>query len=224
MSDNSQHQQELELARWFLLSVRRHVLKAQWEDADRGYADESGLSLDQQQQLAESFLQDRSALQSLRLVLRAPELQNRLIRFGEVRDIQQQQLTEDSKAYLHAEQLLLQAAQPAHRNKQAALASVSTNRPTIASRRAARRAAQVQSLLEGEANTPETGEGSKAGSNNSNEMSDAEFDYLQRALAENDSEVAGRRNRFRINPDHLSLLYGVLAGLLLFVMVNWLIL
>lgn len=224
MPENSQHLEELELARWFLLSVRRHLLKAQWEDADCGYAEESGFSLDQQQQLAESFLQDRSARQSLRLVLGAPELQKRLINFGQVRDMQQLQLTETSKAYLHAEQLLLQAAQPAHGNTQTEQASLSNNRPTIASRRAARRAAQVQVQLAGEAKPSETSERGNVGGTLNNEMSDAEFRYLQKALTQNDSKAVGRHNKFRINPDHLSVLCGVLAGLLLFVIVNWLIL
>ena len=222
MSENAEHHQELELARWFLLSVQRHRLKAEWEDADGDYEEESGLSPDQQQHLAESFLQDRSALQSLRLVLRAPELQNRLIKIGQSRDLQQLQISDTSKAYLHAEHLLSQIEPPANEDDQSTQEISPTELPTIASRRAARRAAPVQSTSSDEVVTPrdESGEGAGAG----NEMSDAEFSYLQKALAENEVEVVRRRRRLRINPDHLSLFYGVLAGLLLFVLVNWLIL
>lgn len=221
MSENAKHR-ELELARWFLLSVKRHLLKAEWSDTGGDYAEESGLSLERQQQLAETFLKDRSALQSIRLVLRAPELQNRLIRFGQNRDLQRLQVANTSKAYLRAESLLLPGEQPVNEIGKPSQESSPADLPTIASRRAARRAAPEQPASTDEVLTPrvDAGNRDKAG----NEMSDAEFSYLQKALAGDEVEVVGRRPRLRINPDHLSLFYGVLAGLLLFVLVNWLIL
>jgi len=222
MSENAEHHQELELARWFLLSVQRHRLKAEWGEADGDYEEESGLSPDQQQHLAESLLQDRSALRSLRLVLRAPELQNRLVKIGQSRDLQQLQITDTSKAYQHAEHLLSQIAPPANEDDRSTQENSPTELPTIASRRAARRAAPLQPTSIDAAAPPRDGSGE--GADADNEMSDAEFSYLQKALAENEVEVLGRRRRLRIKSDHLSLFYGVLAGLLLFVLVNWLIL
>ena len=198
-----------ELARWFLLSVCQHLEAGDWLSA----ADCSlpGPVLDN---LVASYLADRSARQSLIMVLKDSRYRYQLVRFGRNRDHQQRQLSDSTIAFRRARALLMPVLGQSTESLQQGVLNPAP--ATASARRAARRAQPVANGDRTRNSDPR--EVHDAG------MSDEEYAHLERAMtaAPADSESAPRR--YRSNEDRMSLLYGLLSGALLFILVYWFIL
>lgn len=200
-----------ELARWFLLSVCQHLVGEDWQSpADCPIAPEELAELTQR------YLQDRSARQSLLMVLKDSRYRYTLIRFGPSRDHSRLQLSDSTIAYRHARTLLQALLQePSLTATDHAL-----RRPaTVNARRAARRAqAATGGGRSRRDQSPDPGPADVG-------MSDEEYARLEQALATAapaDSDAVP--HRYASNEDRLSLLSGLLAGTLLFLLVFWLFL
>ncbi len=213
----SEGSSEQESARWFLLSVLRHARSATWTDPQQ-----SGVEEPEQKRLAEVFLRSRSARQSLNLVLRSEEVQNRLVRFGSSRDIAQQQLVDTTKAYRHALAVLHQSGHlslPSSATSGHESPITGTTALSVAQRRAARRGLDGKTVTAGDEQSNSVQQGNAVGA----DLSDEEFDVLQDLLTER--QPAAKKQRaavLRSTRDRFSLLWGILAGVVFFVVVNWL--
>lgn len=214
-----------ELARWFLFSVYRHLVAGDWQTPEH-----SPLPLGRIESLVRDYLQDRSARQSLIMVLKDPRYQFALIRFGPNRDQRLLQLSESTIAYRQARTLLQplieeqageqageQVDTPIEEPVRCAVGEERSRPATASARRAARRAQAA--LVNNQPHMVESRDSADPG------MSDEEYARLERALATPapaGSEATSRR--YANNEDRLSLLSGLLAGMLLFLLVFWLFL
>lgn len=197
------------LARWYLLSVYRHLQQADWNDVNDCDLPESVVD-----ELVSAYLADRSARQSLIMVLKDSRYRYQLIRFGPNRDQDLLQLSESTIAFRHARTVLQPLVGPL--SEDLAALPLEPMAATVNARRAARRAQPApRSDKSGIAEVePAADDG----------MSDAEYAHLEQALSSppaGDEPVPGRYDN---NEDRLSLLYGLLAGALLFILVYWLFL
>lgn len=207
-----------ELARWFLLSILRHARSEQWASPDA-----SGLSESQQYLLADLFLKNRSAKQSLKLVLRSPDNQCCLVNFGSSRDVDSQQLVNTTKAFRHGLAVLHQSGHLSLTSQSDSDSEIDYSSPrsdaisTVSQRRAARRLMVSEPGSAGPVH--DTGS-RRATSEHSPAMSDEEYSALRKAIAEKDSSTSKPAHRPRIGSDQLSLIWGVLAGVVFFLVVN----
>jgi len=222
------------LTHWFLLSVYRHLEAGDWTTPDQ-----CPLAPEQLDELVASYLADRSARQSLITVLKNPDYHCRLLRFGPTRDHRQLQLSDSTIAFRRARSLLqsrvpVSAASGAGKSdaieSTASTASTANTDSTVplaepvpataSTRRAARRA---QPALRGEQGGPAETHGKTHGKTDSG-MSDEEYARLEQALAATPAAGKQEARRYRSHEDRLSLLSGLLAGALVFILVYWLFL
>lgn len=91
----------VELTRWYLLSVIRYLQQASWNDPYY-----SGLSTEQQEELAISFLSEAGAFRSLSSVLRKKPLRYNLVRFADKAETNRFVLSSQTNAFKLALELL----------------------------------------------------------------------------------------------------------------------
>lgn len=218
-----------ELARWFVMSVLRHLRGQRWPSPDA-----SNLDRQQQEQLAAEFIADPAARKSLLTVLRDTRLRGRLVDFAQSRDPGRGILTDSTVAFDKARQLLLQkglttTAKPGPRAKatgpepvdeqvQSAnnlLLPASRAGASISQRRAARRRAGIRAVT-----APQPRNSTQHGTGG--EMSDEEYAQLEAALSRAPEGRQHPVSRPAFREDRVSLLAGMLAGVLVFLLVWWL--
>ena len=216
----------LEQARCFILSVYRHLTKANWDSVS-----ESGLSLEQQYELAEIYISRDKFKQSLITVLKDPRTRFTLLGFAKSRNLEKRVLSTTTKAYQHAREILadkeLVAMKPARKRGQASVNCNSQSQAdadkslgadanpeagdSVVDRRAARRGftdgghADDKPEVEAESvdfANPETGEAA---------MSEEEFAELEEELSSS-KRPAATNWTYETNEDRLSLLLGLAAG------------
>ncbi len=90
-----------ELIRWFLLGVYRHSVKGKWE-----HPDDSGLSQDAQYRLSMKLADRDEYKLSLLTVLKDIRCRYTLLKFGKSRNPARRTLSNTTKAYKQAQQLL----------------------------------------------------------------------------------------------------------------------
>lgn len=197
------------LARWYLLSVYRHLQQADWNDVNDCDLPESVVD-----ELVSAYLADRSVRKSLIMVLKDSRYRYQLIRFGPNRDQDLLQLSESTIAFRHARTVLQPVVRPSPEDL--ARMPIEPIAATVNARRAARRAQPMtRSDSSGTAGVEFAADGG---------MSDAEYARLEQALSSAAAGDEPQPRRYDNNADRLSLLYGLLAGALLFILVYWLFL
>lgn len=217
----------LEMTRWFLLSVLRHLRQEDWQELSA-----SGFSEQQQVELAERFLNDKSVRQSVRMVLREPSLRNRLVGFGGNRDVASLVLSDSTQAFKQAVEFWEKGLAPGQNPPQSSAKTVGAIGETsredrvesaraaavIPNRRAARRARPIAD------NTSTTPPAISSAAASGHVMSEEEYQQLEQALASGPPRDVERSWVYRNNEDRISLLAGLLAGVLFFALVLWLFL
>lgn len=217
-----------ELARWFVISVLRHLRGQRWPTPDA-----SSLDRQQQEQLASEFIADPAARKSLLSVLRDTRLRGRLVDFAQSRDPGRGVMADSTVAFRQASQLLRQQGlveaekpgppaeavgpepvaeqmQPANQS----LAPAGRAADSISQRRAARRRAGIEAVsAQQPRSSTQRGTGSK--------MSDEEYAQLDAALSRAPESPRLPESRPAFKEDRVSLLAGMLAGVLVFLLVWW---
>jgi hypothetical protein len=207
-----------QLARWFLLAALAHLRRENWQQVS-----DSDLEAQLEDALVAEFVADSSARRSLLTVLRDQRFLQRLPEFARHRDPARGILADSTLAYERACQLLerhklvstggRQTDGPAGESRAASQAPES-----IVQRRAARRAVarsagpELHPLPRGKSDDRQS------------QMSDEEYARLEEALSQAPQEPLPPASRFALNEERISLLAGLLAGLLLFVLVWWFLL
>jgi len=216
----------LEQARYFILSAYRHLTKANWESIS-----ESGLSLEQQYELAEIFVGSDKFKQSLITVLKDPRTRFTLLGFAKSRNLEKRVLSTTTKVYQHARKILvdkeLVAAKPSRKKVQASADSNSRSyagadkspvvnaKPdagdSIVNRRAARRGFPDTSYADdnSEVETESVDRASPGASEMA--MSEEEFAELEEELSSSKNPAATNWT-YETNEDRLSLVLGLAAG------------
>ena len=201
-----------EQARWFLLSVLRHRDGGHWSEPDQ-----SGLSGSELDELASAFLGSVTNRNSMAAVLKNRSYRYGMLEFAKRSNREQMILSMGSKAYQGALKVL--PLSPASHGREAPGESgrESGTEPTIAGRRAQRRRAALLagSVVEGK---PSPSQLSRPG------MSVEDYEELEKAILTPVDRYWRRRTTHRTPEDRLSLLLGVIAGVMLFLLVWWLIL
>jgi hypothetical protein len=203
------------LARWFLLAALSSLRQENWQQLA-----DSSLNAELEDALVAQFLADNAARRSLLTVLRDPRFLERLPTFGQQRDPARGMLADSTLAFKRARQLLerhqlldsgtTDMSQSAGQSRQDSQAPES-----IVQRRAARRAVAFSTAAEV---CPPGGNKLEDGQE---QMSDEEYARLEEALSRPMQESSPPSSAFTLNEERLSLLAGLLAGLLLFVLIWW---
>lgn len=216
----------LEQARCFILSAYRHLTKANWESIS-----ESGLSLEQQYELAEIYVGSDKFKQSLVTVLKDPRTRFTLLGFAKSRNLEKRVLSTTTKAYQHARKILvdkeLVAAKPASKRAQASADSHSQSHAgadkspavnakpdvgdSVVNRRAARRG--FTDTRHADDNLEVETESIHRASLGASEMamSEEEFAELEEELSSS-KKPAATNWTYETNEERLSLVLGLAGG------------
>ena len=234
--DNALGQQYLlEQARFFIISIYRHLTKANWDSVA-----ESGLSLEQQYELADIYISSDKFTKSLITVLRDPRTRFTLLEFATSRNLEKRTLSTTTKAYQHAKEILagkeLMATKSAAKRRMASVNSDSHSqtdadkRPganpavgySVINRRAARRGFWASGHAGGKLwigsksvrpATPEARETT---------MSEEEFAELEEDLSSSKKPEATNWT-YETNEERLSLALGLVAGGVFCTLVLWML-
>jgi hypothetical protein len=206
------------LARWFLLAAVSSLRQENWQQLA-----DSTLDAELEDALVAQFLADNAARRSLLTVLRDPRYLERLPTFGQQRDPARGMLADSTLAFKRARSLLerhqLLDSGPRETGESVGQSRQGSQAPeSIVQRRAARRTAAFSGAAE--VRPPA---GNKAGVEQE-QMSDEEYARLEEALSRPVQESSPPASGFGLNEERLSLLSGLLAGLLLFALVWWFLL
>lgn len=218
----------LEQARWFILSVYRHLTKANWDTIS-----ESGLSLEQQYELAEIYISSDKFKQSLITVLKDPRTRFTLLGFAKSRNLEKRVLSTTTKAYQHAKGILadkeLVASKPLRKRGQASASAKSQSQATadtnsgadarpdaeagdsVVNRRAARRGFADTSHADGQSEVEAESVSRASPDASQTTMSEEEFEELEEELSSGEKPAATNWT-YETNEDRLSLLLGLAAG------------
>ena len=211
-----------ELTRWFLMSVYRHGMKAKWNELA-----DSGLSETAQQELVDQLVASDEFKQSILTVLKDVRCRYTLLSFGKTRNPANRSLANSTKAFKQARQVLRDADLIKSPGKKSAASAKKSPQASdgadkahdmAASRRAARRGYSVQPLEQ----EPAWEQPPATKSAQDDQLSDEEFDELDKVLKEG-GESSGQRFTYQTNEERLSLLLGVLAGFAACVVLLWVI-
>lgn len=220
---------EEECARWFAISVLRHLRKAKWTEL-------SGSDLDdaKQKNLGKDCLAVEGFSSSLRTVTKDARSKFRIIGFASSKKINRGVLATGTKAYKIAANILTEAGLVALQTKPASNKTTSKKKAvdqplelkpelkqelkkvekTVVGRRAKRRGYSEDESINVEDAAEATSEKNQATS-----MSKEEFAGLDAALSKNDAEIIQQSWGDQQNEDRWSRLLGLLAGVGLFVFV-----
>jgi hypothetical protein len=220
---------EQECARWFAISVLRHLRKAKW-------AEPSGSDLDdaKQKNLANECLAVEGFSSSLRTVTKDARSKFRIIGFASSKKINRGVLATGTKAYKIAASIIIEAGLAARKTQQTtdktppkkAADQRSELKPelkpeskevekTVVGRRAKRRGYSEDESI----GVEDAVEAATPGKNQTVSMSKEEFAGLDAALSKNDAEIIQQNWGDQQNEDRWSRLLGLLAGVGFFVFV-----
>ena len=220
---------QLESARWYVMSVMRHVENAQWTQLEI-----SGLTQDEQYDLAARCLADSEFTQSIKTVLKGANCRFALVDFKRTRNPGKRILTNTTLAFRIAEAAVNDMLPVAVNNSEKAvvdqvqIAATSSEaevvdqahvdlseEPTTASRRRASRRGYAGETATKTATSNDTGEGAQSVAGPG--MSPQEYAELEAALTQQQSSARLRRTWLRFGSDESrSWLLGLLAGFILF--------
>ena len=223
----------LEQARWFIMSVYRHLTKSKWDSLS-----DAGLSLDQQYELAEIYVSSDKFKQSLITVLKDPRTRFTILGFAKARNLDKRVLSTTTKAYQHAREVLasreLVVTKASRKNSAPASAtpeqvSEATGNATearqpasVVNRRAARRGfSETTDAIGAQAGADVVAE--EIDTDSQAAMSEEEFAELDQMIS-NSEKPAAPNWTYQTNEDRLSLLLGLAAGCGFFALVLWMFL
>ena len=228
---------EEESARWFAVSVLRHLRKAKWSTPRDSDLDDAG-----QKDLAKGCLAVDGFSASLRTVIKDSRSKFRIVGFASSKKIERGVLATGTKAYKIAVNTIVAAGLAARKTKPASYKtttkkkvdpqpqSKSESKPelkdklkevekTVVGRRAKRRGYSIgESMPVGDTLKVTSEE------NQTVSMSKEEFAGLDAALSKNDAEIIQQNWDYQQNEDRWSRLLGLLAGVGFFVFVALLLL
>jgi hypothetical protein len=228
---------EEESARWFAISVLRHLRKAKWSTPRDSDLDDAG-----QKDLAKGCLAVDGFSASLRTVIKDSRSKFRIVGFASSKKIERGVLATGTKAYKIAVNTIVAAGLAARKTKPASYKtttkkkvdpqpqSKSESKPelkdklkevekTVVGRRAKRRGYSIgESMPVGDTLKVTSEE------NQTVSMSKEEFAGLDAALSKNDAEIIQQNWDYQQNEDRWSRLLGLLAGVGFFVFVALLLL
>lgn len=204
----------LEQARWFILSVLRHLNKKNWQNLS-----ECNITNKQQYELAQKYIEADDLKHSLRTVLKDNRCRFTLLRFAKARNIETLTLSTTTIAYQVASTLLQEAeliAKPLVSNKKRVVGKRHDNSGSAINRRAARRGYfddNSVKLDEVEIQSPQANRGKSVG------MSEEEYAELEQVIEASGDRQVSQNWSYPTNEDRLSLLMGLAAGCGVFLIV-----
>jgi len=212
-----------ECARWFAISVLKHLRKAKWI-----IPSDSDLSDERQKNLAQDCLAVEGFAGSLRTVTKDARSKFRIVGFASSKKIERGVLATGTKAYKIAANTILEAGLVEGQAKQASHKTPSEKKPesqrpklkedvvkTAVGRRAKRRGYSEDEKTISVADSAEP----TPAKNESVSMSKEEFANLDAALSQNDAEIIQQNWGDQQNEDRWSRILGLLAGVGFFVFV-----
>ena len=224
---------EEESARWFAVSVLRHLRKAKWSTPRDSDLDDAG-----QKDLAKGCLAVDGFSASLRTVIKDSRSKFRIVGFASSKKIERGVLATGTKAYKIAVNTIVAAGLAARKTKPASYKTTTKKKvdpqpqlkpelkdklkeveKTVVGRRAKRRGYSIgESMPVGDTLKVTSEE------NQTVSMSKEEFAGLDAALSKNDAEIIQQNWDYQQNEDRWSRLLGLLAGVGFFVFVALLLL
>jgi len=213
---------EEERARWFAISVLKHLCKAKWTTPNDSDLDER-----RQKNLAKNCVAVKGFSSSLRTVTKDARSTFRIVGFASSKKIERGVLATGTKAYKIAANLIREAGLVERKAKQASNKTTSkkkaeSQRPklkeavekTVVGRRAKRRGYFVDEFISVADTTEAASEKDHAVT-----MSKEEFADLDAALSKDDAEIIQQNWGDQQDEDRWSRLLGLLAGAGFFVFV-----
>ena len=224
---------EEESARWFAVSVLRHLRKAKWSTPRDSDLDDAG-----QKDLAKGCLAVDGFSASLRTVIKDSRSKFRIVGFASSKKIERGVLATGTKAYKIAVNTIVAAGLAARKTKPASYKTTTKKKvdpqpqlkpelkdklkeveKTVVGRRVKRRGYSIgESMPVGDTLKVTSEE------NQTVSMSKEEFAGLDAALSKNDAEIIQQNWDYQQNEDRWSRLLGLLAGVGFFVFVALLLL
>ena len=224
---------EEESARWFAISVLRHLRKAKWSTPRDSDLDDAG-----QKDLAKGCLAVDGFSASLRTVIKDSRSKFRIVGFASSKKIERGVLATGTKAYKIAVNTIVVAGLAARKTKPVSYKTTTKKKvdpqpqlkpelkdklkeveKTVVGRRAKRRGYSIgESMPVGDTLKVTSEE------NQTVSMSKEEFAGLDAALSKNDAEIIQQNWDYQQNEDRWSRLLGLLAGVGFFVFVALLLL
>ncbi|NKB32097.1 MAG: hypothetical protein GKR91_03270 [Pseudomonadales bacterium] len=205
----------LEQARWFIVSVLRHGNKDQWQDLS-----DSGISEEQQYELAQQYISSDDLKQSLRTVLKDNRCRFTLLRFAKSRNLAKRTLSTTTKAYKQALVQLKSAGlvtAPVRTVRKRNDRKKFEDSDSVVNRRAARRGYfdedEVESSEQVDIQSPVTHR------DREEKMSEEEYAELEEVIEGAGERAPAQNWSYPTNEDRLSLLMGLAAGGGVFVIV-----
>lgn len=211
-----------ERARWFVLSVLRHLHRAKWSEPTG-----SGLDAARQNGLAMDCLAVEGFSTSLATVTKDARSQYRMVGFASSKKIERGVLATGTKAYKIASQVIIEAGLVGEQAERAAkklpVATKNAETPpsdpkevekTVVGRRAKRRG-----YFEDEFMNVANSAAVRPNKNQAVSMSEEEFADLDAALNKSDAEIVQQNWGDQQNEDRWSRILGLLAGVGFFVFV-----
>ena len=216
---------EEECARWFTISVLRHLRKAKWTEPSCSDLDEA-----KQKNLAKDCLAVEGFSSSLRTVTKDARSKFRIIGFASSKKIERGVLSTGTKAYKITAKLINEAGLAERKSKQASNKTESKKKAAdqslelepelkpeskeVVGRRAKRRGYSEDESIGAEDTAEAT-----SGKNQTMSMSKEEFAGLDATLSKNDAEIIQQNWGDQQNEDRWSRPLGLLAGVGFFVFV-----
>ena len=216
---------EEECARWFTISVLRHLRKAKWTEPSCSDLDEA-----KQKNLAKDCLAVEGFSSSLRTVTKDARSKFRIIGFASIKKIERGVLSTGTKAYKITAKLINEAGLAERKSKQASNKTESKKKAAdqslelapelkpeskeVVGRRAKRRGYSEDESIGAEDTAEVT-----SGKNQTMSMSKEEFAGLDATLSKNDAEIIQQNWGDQQNEDRWSRPLGLLAGVGFFVFV-----
>jgi hypothetical protein len=217
---------EEECARWFTISVLRHLRKAKWTEPSCSDLDEA-----KQKNLAKDCLAVEGFSSSLRTATKDARSKFRIIGFASSKKIERGVLSTGTKAYKITAKLINEAGLAERKSKQASNKTESKKKAAdqslelepelkpeskeVVGRRAKRRGYSEDESIGAEDTAEVT-----SGKNQTMSMSKEEFAGLDATLSKNDAEIIQQNWGDQQNEDRWSRPLGLLAGVGFFVFVT----
>ncbi len=218
-------------ARWFAVSVLRHLKKAKWHELNDSTVDEK-----QQRKLAKACLAVKGFATSLGTVTKDSRSKFRFVGFASSKNIERGMLATGTKAYKIAAAVVAEAGlieehaeassnllqpqaetkpkpKPKSKSKSKRTQSKAVEKSVVGRR--AKRRAYAQGDTEQATDTADA----LANKNESAAMSREEFASLDAALSKSDTEIVQQNWVDQPNEDRLSRILGILAGVGFFIFI-----
>lgn len=205
-----------ERARWFVISVLRHLKREKWSEIER-----CGLEEIRQRGLAKDCVAIDGFMSSLRTVTKDDRSKFRLVSFGSSKNVERGRLATGTKAYKiavyvlnEAELVELSADKPQKVKSTKSKVKPKQVEKTVVGRRAKRRGYYDDEFMN-VANSTEA----LPNKNQTVSMTEKEFEDLDAVLSQDNAEIVQQNWEDQANEDRSSRLLGLLAGVGLFVFV-----